>query len=204
MHRQRLVLFDIDGTLLWSDGAGKAAMRAALKSVYGTAGPIDSFSFAGRTDRQAVRYLLTVAGIDEASIWAGFDQLSESLTAELKTRVDRQAHHIRACPGGQALIETLHARDDVLLGLLTGNMRTTAEIKLTTAGYSTDDFPIGAFGDEAELRGISGAAEKLSGEVVGRFPGASPVPRRAMRGPVLWRRLTRFRSRSRARHFHDW
>ncbi len=59
----RLVLFDIDGTLLWPDGAGKASMRLALEQVYGTAGPIETYKFAGCTDRLTVGTLLHEAGL---------------------------------------------------------------------------------------------------------------------------------------------
>ena len=63
MPYKRLVLFDIDGTLLWPDGAGKAALKATLERVYGSAGPIDEFRFGGKTDRWLVGELLRLGGI---------------------------------------------------------------------------------------------------------------------------------------------
>ena len=96
---ERLVLFDIDGTLLWSDGSGRAAMQIALEQVYGTAGPIDAYNFAGRTDHQLVADLLTAGGVPADVIWKRFEQLGEVMAAELEQRVARGLHHICACPG---------------------------------------------------------------------------------------------------------
>ena len=53
----RLILFDIDGTLLWTDGAGRRAIQQALLDEMGTAGPIDTYRFDGKTDPQIVREL---------------------------------------------------------------------------------------------------------------------------------------------------
>ena len=63
----KLVLFDIDGTLLWTDGAGRRAINQALLEEAGTAGPIDSFRFDGKTDPQIVRELLAMAGHPDAA-----------------------------------------------------------------------------------------------------------------------------------------
>src|SRR5216110_4117823 len=58
----KLVLFDIDGTLLWTDGAGRRAIQRALEDVAGTAGPIDTYRLDGKTDPQIVHELLSLAG----------------------------------------------------------------------------------------------------------------------------------------------
>ena len=58
----KLVLFDIDGTLLWTDGAGRRAIERALVDEAGTAGPITTYRFDGKTDPQIVRELLLLAG----------------------------------------------------------------------------------------------------------------------------------------------
>src|SRR5438876_11594610 len=57
----KLVLFDIDGTLLWTDGAGRRAIRQALVDEVGTAGPIEGYRLDGKTDPQIVRELLALA-----------------------------------------------------------------------------------------------------------------------------------------------
>ncbi len=152
MAPEHLVLFDIDGTLLWPNGAGRAAMRAALQHVYGVTGPIDTYYFAGRTDREIVRDLLAAAGLDEATIWLHFERLMDEMARELQQRIAEGLHHIRPCPGGPELVKALAACDDILLGLLTGNLRPAARIKLEAAGYDPALFRLGAYGDEATRR----------------------------------------------------
>lgn len=152
MTLRYLVLFDIDGTLLLPDGAGREAMRRALERVYGTAGPIDDFAFAGRTDSAIVHGLLVQAGVEEDVISAKFDALGAALEDEMRARLGDDRHRVRACPGAPALVEALDARDDVLLGLLTGNLRATAQLKLAAAGYDPGVFRVGAFGDVSKER----------------------------------------------------
>src|SRR2546430_11525697 len=65
--RMKLVLFDIDGTLLWTDGAGRRAIHRALLEETGTAGPIETYRFDGKTDPQIVRELLALAGHPDAT-----------------------------------------------------------------------------------------------------------------------------------------
>ena len=150
---ERLVLFDVDGTLLWSDGSGRAAMQIALEQVYGTAGPINAYNFAGRTDHQSVADLLTAGGVPADVIWERFEQLGEVMTAELEQRVAQGLHHIRACPGAVEMVEALHRHTGVLLGLLTGNLAATAHIKLRAAGIDPALFRLGAYGDVSSDRG---------------------------------------------------
>jgi phosphoglycolate phosphatase len=152
MDDLRLVLFDIDGTLLWSDGSGRAAMEAALKRVYGTAGPIEDYYFGGHTDREAVKDLLIAEGLDEQTIWENFDQLRLVLEAELIDYIDRGQYHLRPCPGAPELVQAATDCEGILVGLLTGNIGSTAAIKLETAGYDVGLFQVGAYGDESVAR----------------------------------------------------
>lgn len=148
----RLVLFDIDGTLLWPDGAGKASMKLALEQVYGTAGPIDTYKFAGCTDRLTVGTLLREAGLLPEHIRDRFDQLGPVMEAALHALLQEKRHHIRPCPGALELVDALADREDVLVGLVTGNLRPTAAVKLSAAGFDPALFRVGAYGDEAEAR----------------------------------------------------
>src|SRR6266516_4248174 len=83
----KLVLFDIDGTLLWTDGAGRRAIHRALLDETGTAGPIETYRFDGKTDPQIVRELLALAGhpgaTDDARIAAVCRRYVELLSVEL-------------------------------------------------------------------------------------------------------------------------
>lgn len=146
---QRLVLFDIDGTLLHSDGAGREAIRQALLAVYGTAGPIKTFSFAGNTDYQNFIGLLQGAGLSQEEIAA---RLPEAM-ALYPQRLREIIGGFRVCPypGVVPLLERLTAHPELEVALLTGNLEEAAWIKLRAAGLDRF-FTWGAFGSDARER----------------------------------------------------
>ncbi|HEX6133251.1 MAG TPA: HAD hydrolase-like protein [Longimicrobiales bacterium] len=149
---KRLVLFDIDGTILISDGAPRRAFHRALLEVYGTAGPIATHTFDGKTDPQIARELLAQAGLPPAAVDRGLPALWSSYLRELSAEFARPTHRMTVLPGIRALLDALEAqRSDVLLGLLTGNIREGATLKLSSAGIRTA-FRVGAFGSDCEQR----------------------------------------------------
>ncbi|MDB4917077.1 MAG: hypothetical protein JWM95_4721 [Gemmatimonadetes bacterium] len=166
----KVVLFDIDGTLLRTDGAGRRAVNQAIHEVYGTH-PAGGHEFDGKTDPQIVRELMQLAGVHDESIT---ERLAETLTRYsilLRDELDGVDHSRNVYPGIGALLDALEARDDVLLGLLTGNIHAGAVAKLDAVGLGTDRFKIGAFGSDhasrAELPAIARArAEALLGHAV--------------------------------------
>src|SRR5436189_291723 len=122
----RLILFDIDGTLLWTDGDGRRAIHRALLDEMGTAGPIDGYRFDGKTDPQIVRELLTLAGHPESEsddrIAAVCRRYVDLLTAELA----KPTQATRLYPGIMdllAALEPYEADGRALVGLLTGNVQ---------------------------------------------------------------------------------
>jgi phosphoglycolate phosphatase len=135
-------LFDIDGTLIASGGAGKAALERALAALFGITRPIEKLQLSGRTDRAIVADLFRLHDLDH--------------TPDNQARLtEAYLHHLPDClaisagrvlPGVAALLEHLRKRDDVLLGLLTGNIRAGARIKLGHYGLH-DYFTVGGFGD---------------------------------------------------------
>jgi len=147
----RVVLFDIDGTLLASGGVGRRAMEGALLAHFGTTGP-SGYRYDGKTDKQIVRESMRMAGFTDADI----DGRMESLLAEYLVRLEQTVavadHGVRMHAGIPALIDALDARDDVLLGLLTGNIAPGASLKLRAAGLAPERFVVGAFGSDHELR----------------------------------------------------
>lgn len=147
------VFFDIDGTLLLTDGAGRVALRAALEAVYGTSGPLDGYYFHGKTDPQIVMELMTGAGfgVDEirSRLPAVFAAYVERLKRELDMR--RGSGKILLLPGVLALLDDLERRDDVVLGLLTGNLEEGARLKLAAAQLRWV-FDVGAYGSDADER----------------------------------------------------
>jgi phosphoglycolate phosphatase-like HAD superfamily hydrolase len=146
---KRLVLFDIDGTLLHSDGAGREAIRQALLAVYGTAGPIETFSFAGNTDYQNFVGLLRGAGLSQEEIAARLPQAMALYPQRLREIIGR--FRVRTCPGVAPLLERLTAHPELEVALLTGNLEEAAWIKLRAAGLDRF-FTWGAFGSEARER----------------------------------------------------
>lgn len=142
----RLLLFDIDGTLIRSNQAGRLALGAALQELFGTTGPLESYRMGGKTDARIVTDLLTAAGVPAREIERKLPQVFTAM-AEHARRVYPEKG-ITACAGAEALLLELRRRDDVLLGLLTGNSYSTAPLKLLAAGIDVAQFRVGAFGSD--------------------------------------------------------
>jgi phosphoglycolate phosphatase len=145
----RLVLFDIDGTILRSNGAGRRAMVAALREIFGVTGPEDH-RYDGKTDPQIVREVMRIEGHEDAHIDERMDALMVLYLSRLQRELE-QAHTL-VHPGIFELLSALEARHDTILGLLTGNLREGAYAKLRAADIDPDRFRVGAFGSDHEHR----------------------------------------------------
>jgi len=143
----KLVLFDIDGTLLLSDGAGRRAIHRALIDVFGATGPTD-YWFDGKTDPQIVRDLMRLAGHTDDRIDQEMDALLSRYVSYLLEELHAPGHEPRPLPGVPALLDALEARADVALGLLTGNIEPGARAKLEAVGIDPARFRVGAFGSD--------------------------------------------------------
>jgi len=176
MH-QHLVLFDVDGTLLRTGGVSTAAIRTALLAVYGTVGLFDSYSLGGRCLTEIVRDVLQGSGIPPSQIERDRGKVYQVMLESLAEVIRRGNHGIQACPGGLALVEEVYQREEMLPGLLTGNPREYAELKLRSAGYDTCRFVLGAYGDEADCRAdLVKLARERAREIDGHaFSGAFTV-----------------------------
>jgi phosphoglycolate phosphatase-like HAD superfamily hydrolase len=135
------ILFDIDGTLVRTGGAGKAAMEAALRTAFGIAEIKDEVEYSGRTDRAIGRELLAVHGIDVTP--ANQTALQDAYLAHLPHSLTQRGGEV--CPGVGPLLASL--RGTMPLGLLTGNVRAGARHKLGFFGL-WDHFAFGGFGDD--------------------------------------------------------
>ena len=144
---QRLILFDIDGTLLWTHGAGREATRLAMLEVFGTEAGINEHVFGGKTDWYTLVELLGRIGYTPEDVALSMPRFHEAMARNLQNIIGN--YNVQACPGALALVESLHQRDDVLLGLVTGNVQDAAAVKLRAAGYDPAWFPVGAYGHEA-------------------------------------------------------
>jgi phosphoglycolate phosphatase-like HAD superfamily hydrolase len=145
---RRLVLFDIDGTLV-AGGPAKRAFEAAMIETYGTAGDVAGFSFSGKTDPQIARELLTGAGFDRRVIDEGMTSLWERYLAHLEAGLAERP--MRVLGGVRELLDALVGIDGIALGLLTGNIQAGARLKLESAGL-WHHFEIGSFGSDHEER----------------------------------------------------
>ena len=147
----KIALFDIDGTLVWTHGAGKRAMRRALTGVAGSTGP-ETHPYDGKTDKQIVREALTHDGLEDARIDALMDAVLARYLAELELELAREPHGAELLPGVGDVLDAIEARHDIVLGLLTGNLVRGAERKLRAVGVDPARFVVGAFGSDHELR----------------------------------------------------
>src|SRR5882724_7089564 len=116
---RRLILFDIDGTLVTDDGAAREAFAAGLADVYDFHGDVRRYDFSGRTDPQIARMILADAGWCEADV----DSRLPSLWSHYLGGLARNAPgRVRALPGVVALLDALLADKRSTLALLTGNI----------------------------------------------------------------------------------
>lgn len=171
-----VVLFDIDGTILWTDGAGRRAVYRALQDVFGAPAP-EGHEFDGKTDPQIVHELMRLAGKRADEVEPRLADALARYVELLALELGDADHGDKVYPGVVALLDALDTRDDVLVGLLTGNVRDGAMAKLRAVGISPDRFRIGAFGsdhaDRPELPAIARArAEALLGHAI---PGRDVV-----------------------------
>ncbi|UCG23155.1 MAG: HAD family hydrolase [Chloroflexota bacterium] len=173
--RQRLILFDIDGTLIASNFSGRRVMAYALHEAYGTVGALDGYSFAGKTDLGIVKHLLTGAGLEDARIRSGLPRFYD-LMAQKGEEVFA-GEGLVPCSGVEPLLAALRAEAQIMLGLQTGNIRSTAFQKLRAAGLEPAWFPVAGFGsDSTDRTGLLPAAWRRANELTGyTFTGHNTV-----------------------------
>ncbi|MGH7741585.1 MAG: HAD family hydrolase [Candidatus Eiseniibacteriota bacterium] len=159
-------LFDIDGTLLVTEGASREAFALALAERYGIRDDLKDIRFDGRTEPLIVGDVLAKHGLefqdgDEARFWHSvFGHMRQLLVAPRG----------RLLPGAAELLYRVAAEPEWVMGLLTGNMTEMAHIKLTRFGLE-NHFAFGSFGEQAPDRNLLARAAV---EHVGREYGLSP------------------------------
>jgi len=173
----RLILFDIDGTLLWTDGAGRRALGGALQDEFGTTGPIDTYRLDGKTDPLIVRELLELTGHDAAAADpARIEAVCRRYLSRLESELAGPRAATRLFPGVRELLVALEPseRDGrALVGLLTGNLERGAALKLRAAGLAPERFTVGAYGSDSGVRSElpAIAAQRAAGRTGRGFPG---------------------------------
>lgn len=121
----------------------------ALDEVYGTTGPIDRWSFGGKTDPQIIWELMLEAGLPSERVEAGYDAVISRYLEHLEAVID--PGRVKLKPGIRPLLDALDGQARVVLGLLTGNVAGGAELKLRGAGIR-DYFLLGAYGCDHRSR----------------------------------------------------
>jgi phosphoglycolate phosphatase-like HAD superfamily hydrolase len=158
---RKLILFDIDGTLVLTGGAGIRAMNRACEELVGHPHALEGIPVAGRTDRIILTDVVTRAGrtLDDGLLDRLRDRYITNLREEIEQPGRTQSFEslgprggVKAVmPGIRDLLDVLMQRDDVFLGLLTGNFEAGARIKLEHFDLWRY-FRCGAFGDDAADR----------------------------------------------------
>lgn len=149
----RVVLFDIDGTLIQTVRRGeyRGLIHAMLMEIFGTCGKINEVDFAGKTDLAIYREALECEGISPAHIRERLP-LVEAATVEILNRLASTGEVFRLCPGVQELLDALTEDSRFVPSLLTGNVERLAEAKLRVAGIWHYFTGPGAFGSDDEER----------------------------------------------------
>jgi len=167
----KLVLFDIDGTLITSRGAGRRAMRTALQRVFGAAGGIDQYDLRGRTDTRIVHDVMGALGWEPARVKERLDDFFEAYLGGLTSEIG-DGRHVVTLPGVSAVVARLAQSADALLGLVTGNIEEGARIKLLPTGL-WPLFRVGAYGsDHMDRRRLPSLAARRAQALVG-YPFAA-------------------------------
>jgi phosphoglycolate phosphatase-like HAD superfamily hydrolase len=172
----RLVLFDIDGTILLSAGAGRRAILAALEREYGSCDAWGEIRFDGKTDPQILGELLSAAGREAECTAERIAELGRAYVALLGEELARNGHRSTVLPGVPQILDQVEARDGAVLGLLTGNFVQGAGLKLRAAGIDPNRFRVGAYGSDSAVRAdLPPVAAQRSAALFGRVPWGPDV-----------------------------
>jgi len=146
---KKYLLFDIDGTLINTGGAGLKAMKSTVKSILGNEELLKNYSFAGKTDSQIMNDMVRRSGLDDNPETLS-KLLKQTYIEKLKTNL-KNSDNFRTYPNVNELLDNYQKKEDYELALLTGNFETGAKLKLEHAGL-WKYFKWGVFGNLSEDR----------------------------------------------------
>jgi phosphoglycolate phosphatase-like HAD superfamily hydrolase len=148
--RPTVLLFDIDGTLVTTGGAGRRSMELAFARLHGRRDACDSFSMSGMTDRAIARKALQAIGAEDST--GAIDAVIAAYLAHLAEEVHKvDDRNYRVFPGMREAVREARSRAGFAVGLGTGNVREGARVKLERVSIY-DQFAFGGFGCDAEDR----------------------------------------------------
>lgn len=151
MTGRRLYIFDIDGTLVRTGGAGSGAMRAAFKALWRGSNGFDGIEFSGRSDRALFRQALAVSGLDGADFEERLRRFKRAYFRRLPQTLEAFSGSL--LPGVGSLLQRLAEDKSATVILGTGNFRRSSAIKLQYYGIDRFfNFGVGGFGDRTEDR----------------------------------------------------
>ncbi len=157
-----LLLFDIDGTLLKTSGAGMRAMNWSIRQVFGQTFSLDGIQVSGHLDPLIFAEVVAMNELEDGH--AKHDQFREQYLAKLEEELAVSRHDVYALDGIHDTLAHLRRREDVVLGMLTGNYTQAVPIKLKAVGIDRWWFKVTAFGDEGPSRAdlVAVAMEKYA------------------------------------------
>jgi phosphoglycolate phosphatase-like HAD superfamily hydrolase len=146
---KKLVLFDIDGTLVRVRGISRQSLIDALREVFGTEGSAATHNFAGKLDSVIIKEVMRMAGLSDEEVQKGFQEAKRRYIQNFKEHAQRE--HIEVMVGIYELVGKLARQESVVLALLTGNFEESGRHKLALPELN-DYFSFGAFADDADTR----------------------------------------------------
>ncbi len=148
--QKRLVLLDIDETMISSDGAGRRAISRVLQDRYDIDPDTIKLSMSGKTDPQILTEIMSEAGLDKKEIESNIPALIEEYLVHLETEIQDAKYYI-VHEGILEVLTALAAMENAFLGLLTGNVERGARMKLERFQLN-HHFPLGAYGSDSASR----------------------------------------------------
>ena len=174
--KRKLVLFDVDGTILLTAGAGRRAIFAALGEEVADVTSLEEIRFDGKTDPEIVAELLAAAGQPEPRESPRVRRLCERYVSHLARELGLPTARTTVMPGVFQLLDRLQEESSVVLGLLTGNVAPGAALKLRSGGIDPDWFPVAAYGSDAAYRHeLPPIAARRAQPIFGRVPSGAEV-----------------------------
>ncbi|MEP6572270.1 MAG: HAD hydrolase-like protein [Gemmatimonadota bacterium] len=169
--KTRLILFDIDGTILLTAGAGRRAIVRALEQEVTDISGFERVRFDGKTDPQIVCELLVAAGHPDPENEERIQDVCRRYVSLLELELSGVNGRTTVMPGVTALLARLETEPGIMLGLLTGNVAEGAALKLRSASIDPARFRVGAYGSDAAHRPALPAIAALRAEPhFGRIP----------------------------------
>ncbi len=141
-----MVLFDIDGTILWGGPLWKECFNGALQHYFPQL-DFPAVPYGGKTDVQICRETMAAAGFSPEEVESNMILVIDEYVARASTETRTRAHEVQVLPGVREILEELSLQPRVLLGLLTGNVKKGADVKLAAVRLERY-FKFGVYGDD--------------------------------------------------------